>query len=181
MTHKPAPGSLEVLREYLNTWSIPNDTRKPAEAIRTQQDLTDFLDQQPLLKDLQGNVEEFKAFREDVRKSIETQEIDVLSPWMQYHPLYTVFVKEERAAKIMFKPEDEDKFVGIFLAIIAEVVSKGQWNRLKSCPDCRYVFYDHSKNGSKKWCSMYAGGSNGRACGTIDKVKRYRSRNQIST
>ena len=43
--------------------------------------------------------------------------------------------------------------------------------RLKACPDCRWVFYDNSRNGSKRWCGMYAGEEGGRACGTIAKVK----------
>jgi predicted RNA-binding Zn ribbon-like protein len=36
------------------------------------------------------------------------------------------------------------------------------------------VFYDHTRNASKRWCLMNAGGPNGRACGTIAKVRRYR-------
>ncbi|MGQ0418393.1 CGNR zinc finger domain-containing protein, partial [Bacillus sp. HC-TM] len=47
---------------------------------------------------------------------------------------------------------------------------------LKACPDCRWVFYDHSRNGSKRWCGMYAGEEGGRACGTIAKVKNYRAK-----
>ena len=53
--------------------------------------------------------------------------------------------------------------------------------RLKACPDCRWVFYDHSRNGSKRWCGMYAGEEGGRACGTIAKVKNYRAKRKGRT
>ena len=62
----------------------------------------------------------------------------------------------------------------LFAAVLAR--SDGHWKRLKACPDCRGVFYDHTRNGSKRWCLMYAGGPDGRACGTIAKVRRYRDK-----
>lgn len=43
-------------------------------------------------------------------------------------------------------------------------VAADTWRRLKACPDCRWVFYDHSRNGGKRWCLMYAGGPANRAC-----------------
>ncbi|WP_280250724.1 CGNR zinc finger domain-containing protein [Nocardia abscessus] len=43
-------------------------------------------------------------------------------------------------------------------------------------PDCRNVFYDHSRNRSRTWCSMYAETPDGRACGSISKVRAYRKR-----
>jgi predicted RNA-binding Zn ribbon-like protein len=36
------------------------------------------------------------------------------------------------------------------------------------------VFYDHTRSRTKVWCGMLAGGPEGRARGTIAKVKRYR-------
>ena len=65
---------------------------------------------------------------------------------------------------------------GDFLAAVLAAVGAGTWKRLKACPDCHWVFYDNTRNGSKRWCLMYAGGPDGRACGTIAKVRRYRTR-----
>ena len=62
------------------------------------------------------------------------------------------------------------------LAAVVAAVGAGTWKRMKACPDCRWVFYDSTRNGSKRWCLMYAGGPDGRACGTIAKVRRYRAR-----
>jgi predicted RNA-binding Zn ribbon-like protein len=35
--------------------------------------------------------------------------------------------------------------------------------------DCRFVFYDQSKNGTRTWCSM-------RVCGNRAKVRRFREK-----
>jgi predicted RNA-binding Zn ribbon-like protein len=43
--------------------------------------------------------------------------------------------------------------------------------RLKVCSadDCQYVFYDHSKSRTQRWCSM-------ETCGNREKTRRYRHR-----
>ena len=42
----------------------------------------------------------------------------------------------------------------------------GHWQRMKACrnPQCRWVFYDHSRNRTGTWCSM-------RVCGNRHKVR----------
>ena len=58
--------------------------------------------------------------------------------------------------------------------VLADVVvanCRGTWRRLKICPadDCAWVFYDESKNLSRRWCSMGV-------CGNRTKVRSYRAR-----
>lgn len=61
------------------------------------------------------------------------------------------------------------------LAIVAATAVRaqlsGDWGRLKACgaDDCRWVFYDGSRNGGARWCSM-------QACGNRDKIRAYRQR-----
>jgi predicted RNA-binding Zn ribbon-like protein len=57
------------------------------------------------------------------------------------------------------------------VAAIATAQSDGGWRRLKLCraDDCRYSFYDGSKNRSRHWCSMSS-------CGNRQKTRTYRSR-----
>ena len=61
----------------------------------------------------------------------------------------------------------------IFAAVVT-LQADGTWERLKVCPagDCRYAFYDHSKNRSGRWCSM-------RVCGNRSKTRSFRRR-QVS-
>jgi predicted RNA-binding Zn ribbon-like protein len=56
-------------------------------------------------------------------------------------------------------------------AAVALAQAAGTWKRLKICaaPDCRWVFYDTSRAGAARWCSM-------RVCGNRDKTRAYRQR-----
>jgi predicted RNA-binding Zn ribbon-like protein len=42
-------------------------------------------------------------------------------------------------------------------------------DQLRHCAGCRYLFLDHSKNHSRRWCRM-------RGCGDNAKMRRYRAR-----
>jgi predicted RNA-binding Zn ribbon-like protein len=54
------------------------------------------------------------------------------------------------------------------LAILAEAMVDGSWQRLKACPGrhCGWVFYDHSRNNSGRWCSMSV-------CGGREKARAH--------
>ncbi|HET6868481.1 MAG TPA: CGNR zinc finger domain-containing protein [Solirubrobacteraceae bacterium] len=65
-----------------------------------------------------------------------------------------------------------DRVVGSLTAIAARAMIGGSWERLKVCPGphCGWVFYDHSRNGSGRWCSM-------NVCGGREKARaHYRRR-----
>jgi predicted RNA-binding Zn ribbon-like protein len=53
----------------------------------------------------------------------------------------------------------------------AAALVTGERRRIKRCPahDCLWLFYDASKNISRRWCAMDD-------CGTKDKVRRFRAR-----
>lgn len=53
----------------------------------------------------------------------------------------------------------------------AAALLTGDLRRIKRCPshDCLWLFHDDSKNLSRRWCAMDD-------CGTLAKVRRYRSR-----
>jgi predicted RNA-binding Zn ribbon-like protein len=64
-------------------------------------------------------------------------------------------------------------------ALLAEIASSfadilcfGEPERVKTCqnPDCLWVFYDHSKNRSRKWCENATG------CGNLMKVRMFRAK-----
>ncbi|WNZ06266.1 CGNR zinc finger domain-containing protein [Streptomyces sp. 11x1] len=58
----------------------------------------------------------------------------------------------------------------------AEVVFTGEVHRLKRCAEhtCGWVFWDSSKNHSRRWCSM-------RVCGNRTKSRRYAARQRDLT
>jgi len=58
-----------------------------------------------------------------------------------------------------------DHALAIVLAIAATAMIDGSWTRLKVCPgvDCGWLFYDHSRNQSGRWCSMAVCGGRAKA------------------
>lgn len=58
-----------------------------------------------------------------------------------------------------------DRVVALALAAMLD----GSWQRLKACRNCRWAFYDYSRNRSAAWCSM-------QLCGNRTKTRAYRSR-----
>jgi predicted RNA-binding Zn ribbon-like protein len=59
--------------------------------------------------------------------------------------------------------------VGRVLAVVAQAMRDGSWTRLKACRNCRWAFYDESRNRSAAWCSM-------QLCGNRLKTRAYRRR-----
>jgi predicted RNA-binding Zn ribbon-like protein len=64
-----------------------------------------------------------------------------------------------------------DGALGALLAGVARAMLDGTWARVKACPgrDCGWVFYDHSRNQSARWCSM-------KVCGDREKARAYYQR-----
>lgn len=61
------------------------------------------------------------------------------------------------------------------LMAIMHAQESGAWRRLSICqnPGCGWVFYDRSKNRSRRWCDMAV-------CGNRAKAARYRSRRNLT-
>lgn len=61
--------------------------------------------------------------------------------------------------------------VGAVFAAASRLAVRGQWERVKICPadDCRWAFYDRSRNHSRTWCSM-------QVCGNREKARSWRGR-----
>lgn len=57
------------------------------------------------------------------------------------------------------------------LGEVLALQATGQWSRIKTCArdSCRWVFFDHSRNRSGRWCSM-------QVCGNREKTAAYRAR-----
>jgi predicted RNA-binding Zn ribbon-like protein len=64
-----------------------------------------------------------------------------------------------------------ERVVGSLLAEAVRAEVEGRWGRLKACSndECRWAFYDASKNRSGRWCNM-------QVCGARHKMRAYRER-----
>jgi len=61
--------------------------------------------------------------------------------------------------------------LGAVLAAVVAAMTDGSWRRMKACAadDCRYAFYDHTRNRCGRWCDV-AG------CGANARMRAYRQR-----
>jgi predicted RNA-binding Zn ribbon-like protein len=62
-----------------------------------------------------------------------------------------------------------DRGLGEVLAVVYDAMHDGTWERLKTCRNCRWAYWDASRNRSAAWCSM-------QLCGNRLKVRRFRTR-----
>jgi len=81
------------------------------------------------------------------------------------------FTIDLRQPELVPQAPGVDGALGRVLAIAFTAMLDGTWPRLKVCRnhDCRWSFYDYSRNRSAGWCSM-------QLCGNRTKTRAYRQR-----
>jgi|SRR5690606_3527104 len=174
MAESAAPGRLEQVRTFLNTWRLPHDTRTPVDDLpdlaRRARAWRTRLPDVPRPRSVE--LAELRSLRTALREVLGQRTPVGLRPLLDRYPV-TVTVGEDRPVE--YRPTG-DGAVPALLVLVTTSVADGTWARLKACPDCRNVFYDHSRNRTRTWCAMYAETPDGRACGSIAKVRAYRDR-----
>jgi predicted RNA-binding Zn ribbon-like protein len=63
----------------------------------------------------------------------------------------------------------ETALLGPVIWSAVEMLEAGQFERLKQCPQCAFLFLDRSKNNSRRWCDMAT-------CGNRTKLRNFRQR-----
>lgn len=173
-----ATGNLGHLRQFVNTWSIPNDTRVATDVLPGL--LADSAAWNALFPFALGAHDSRKAMlqlRDDLRAAIAdpSQLQDTLNTWLQKAAL-GMAVEVQDGLPVLHPTNPRHSAQGAILVMALDAVAQGDWVRLKCCADCQWCFFDTSKNRSKRWCGMSKGGPEGRACGTIAKVRSFRER-----
>jgi predicted RNA-binding Zn ribbon-like protein len=61
--------------------------------------------------------------------------------------------------------------IGRLVAALYVAMQDEEWTRLKLCgsDECRWAFFDRSKNHSSRWCTMAS-------CGNREKARRFRQK-----
>ena len=125
-------------------------------------------------------LKELLAFRERLRSAVLRIESGSLPPdsflaevnsLLLLHPLPTSL--ERRDGKIyremLFEPTKPSDFWMPIIAATADLLSETETSRLRQCESCIVHFFDTSKKGARRWCSM-------NICGNKIKVAAYRRR-----
>jgi predicted RNA-binding Zn ribbon-like protein len=179
-----APGSLELVRTFLNTGLPPGDHGRDqlfdlrADPARWATSFSGLPRPGP------GRLAALVELRQGLLRLLATGPAPAdaawLSGWYQQTGLRAqAAVENDQLVTRLARPA-RSGLAGAVVEAVAEALANGTWSRLRRCPDCQLVFWDRTRNASKIWCGMYAG-TDGRACGTIAKVRRYRARRAAST
>ncbi|WP_420452005.1 CGNR zinc finger domain-containing protein [Ilumatobacter sp.] len=178
----PAPERLARVQDFINTWDIEGER----ETLTSSSALAAWFRGQGLLSGRSriddGDVERAIAIREALREAcvanhdratIDEDVADLLNQ-----------TAEGASYRIEFTGDGDHLTptvggsTGALGQIVADVFAArtdGTWQRLKACANhgCRWVFYDHSRSRTKRWCSMAI-------CGNRQKVTDYYHRHNVS-
>jgi predicted RNA-binding Zn ribbon-like protein len=174
------PASLTLVQDFINTLHM--DTGVHEDAIETASALERWLVEHKLALGRQhltaGDVAHAASVREALRdllaandgKPVAKEALETLSRAARSAQLFVAFEPQGRA-RLRPAARGVDAALGELLARAFESMSDGSWRRLKACHehDCRWVFYDRSKNQTGSWCSM-------RSCGNRAKARRFRAK-----
>lgn len=172
MKRQDAPGRLELVRAFVNSLDLEHGTDEFA----TEESLGRWLSAHGLMAAASpvapGERELAVRVREALRQLSEGRLRDpgALNDAARSADVTLEFGLDATPA---FRPHSAGVpgAVGTILAITATAALDGTWQRLKVCSaeDCRWMFYDHSKNRSGTWCQMAE-------CGNRAKARAFRSR-----
>ena len=175
-----ADGPTELLSDVraLERWLIASGTVTSAKAKTTLRSWRNSAEAAAFLKQL-------IAFRERLREAVLRMEDGSAPPdaflaevnsLLVQHPLHALLHK--RNGKVIRETTFEllrpaDLWAPIIDAT-AELLVETEWSRLRKCESCVVHFFDTSKKGSRRWCSM-------NICGNKLKVAAYQKRKRIGT
>lgn len=175
---KPAPGYLRLLQEFINTCDIDYEI----EGLDTPDALTSWLQQAGLLeKSVRADLKDFRvaiSLREALRRLLwinnggeidpcTVRDLNQMAGKLSLHVRFT-----ERGQAWYVEPAStvEGAF-GNILGLVVYAQAADVWKRLKTCAnsECKWIFYDASKNRVGSWCRMST-------CGNRAKSKAHRER-----
>jgi predicted RNA-binding Zn ribbon-like protein len=178
----PAPGRLELVRAFLNTADVNEEIEELSDsrALRAWLRRSGLIDSRTALG--AGDVERAIEVREALRDLLEGRSHGIPID----NALRSLNVRSGDAPlRVSFNDHGEpgldpatgglDGAFAQLFAIIHAASLEGTWARLKVCAahDCRWAFYDSSKNRRGTWCNMAS-------CGNRAKARSYRERRRTS-
>jgi predicted RNA-binding Zn ribbon-like protein len=158
---KAAPEPLRLVQRFVNTVDHEHDR----EWIGTAAELAEFLG----CEEMEVDVERAHELREALRTLLRANNgapLDAGALGVVNRAAAGVRLELDDGGRIVIGAEDPLAHV---VAVAFGAMLEGSWPRLKACRNCKWAFYDYSKNRSASWCSM-------QICGNRLKTRAYRSR-----
>jgi predicted RNA-binding Zn ribbon-like protein len=127
-------------------------------------------------------LEAMRELRERLRKEVLAREnggavhraiLDELNRLMAEHPMLTRLKASGSTSRmeLWFDPRRPEDLLAPIAHSAARLFSEADWTRVRKCGQCVLHFYDTSKKGTRRWCSM-------QLCGNRIKVAAYAARRQ---
>jgi predicted RNA-binding Zn ribbon-like protein len=176
----PSTEGLEVVRRFVNTVHYERD--EVEEELHTPDDLATFLRDAGLADkgvtarsvDLRRALEVREALRALMAanngESLSRDAVEILNRAAARSRVVAAF-DDHASWRIEPASEGVDNALGRMLATVFRSMGDGTWSRMKACgnPDCRWAFYDATKNRAGRWCEMAS-------CGNRMKARAFRER-----
>jgi predicted RNA-binding Zn ribbon-like protein len=174
---KPAPEPLLLVQAFLNT----RDFEADRDLLEDREEARRWLTAAGLLAKGAGltapELESARAVRDGIRSLVEGG--GGLKPLRELAEAHRVRLLVRKNGELTLEPAGPENLGdGLFglLLVIRQAQQDGTWSRLHACanPECRWVFYDSSRNQQGNWCDMAV-------CGNRLKNRRLRARQAGST
>jgi predicted RNA-binding Zn ribbon-like protein len=176
---KPAPMPLLLVQAFVNTRDLEDESDLLSDADGARAWLANAGLLSPDAPMASADLELAQTVRESIRGLLESGDGDMqsaadLEPLRElantHRPRLTV---GDGGVLGLENPRHDNLSDGLFdlLLIIRRAQQDGSWSRLKVCanPDCRWAFYDRSRNQQGNWCNMAL-------CGNRLKNRQLRAR-----
>lgn len=173
---KAAPQPLRLVQEFVNTVDLENDREwlaTPADLLAWGRDRGLI---EPEASSLRAqDLRRARGLREALRTLIRANNVKV--PVGEARAVlanaairagFTIRF-DSGTPELVPRATGVDGLLGRILAVTYVALVDGSWARLKGCRNCRWAFFDESKNRSARWCSMTL-------CGNRLKTRAYRRR-----
>ena len=177
-TKSSAPGPLETVRRFVNTLDIEAGT----DALDSAADVRAWLAGAGLLTDgrvTAGDVGRVHDLREALRAAAAANHDRTPLPGAAVAVLndaagrsdLALTITPDRTGRLTAGAGGLDAALGRLVVIVAEAMNAGTWGRFRVCANdaCRWAFYDGSRAGTGRWCTM-------RLCGNRAKQEAWRNR-----
>lgn len=176
-----APGSLRFIEEFVNSVELPDGEDHLGSVGAARRWLSARgIDAEGLDETARaGLVELREAFRDllaaNAGQPVPQETIEMVMHRLNDTRLAVVITGEGAHAHAAPDEKGENVFLGTLAAAMITASVYGTWQRLKICrnDECRWAFYDKSKNGGRVWCSM-------QSCGCQSKSRTYRARKRAA-
>jgi predicted RNA-binding Zn ribbon-like protein len=177
--HKPAPAPLLLVQAFLNTLDLDAQTDLLADSAVAEQWLTGAGLLARNARPAPGELELAREVRESIRSLLATDDGPA-----EGEPQLAALRAVAATGRSRLTIDDEGRVAvenaqhetladGLFdlLLSIRRAQEDGTWERLKACanPECRWVYYDRSRNQHGNWCDMAV-------CGNRLKNRKLRQR-----